>query len=91
MDIDIIHPTLKKRVVSIGAISIIVPLLLLSSIEFNGYINNLSLVKYALAQQDSTNNNNVGNTQSNISNQSFSSSSPSQLRNCKQQQLLYLS
>ena len=52
MDIGIIHPTLKKRCVSIAAIAIIVPLLLLSSIEFNGHNNNnLSLVKYALAQQ----------------------------------------
>ncbi|MGC2599359.1 MAG: cupin domain-containing protein [Nitrososphaeraceae archaeon] len=64
MDIGIIHPTLKKRCVSIAAIAIIVPLLLLSSIEFNGHINNnLSLVKYALAQQgNSSSNSNVSNT-----------------------------
>ena len=77
MDNNIIYCALKKQCVCITAITVIVPLLLFSSIEFSGYNNNnLSLVKYALAQQDSTNNNNVGNTQSNISNQSSSSSSP---------------
>ena len=52
----------KKRSVSIAAIAIIVPLLILSSIEFNGHNNtNLSLVKYAQAQQgnSSSSNSNV--------------------------------
>jgi mannose-6-phosphate isomerase-like protein (cupin superfamily) len=61
-----IHPIIKKRCVYIAAIAIIVPLLLLSSIEFNGHNNtNLSLVKYALAQQ--------GNNSSTGSNNSVSS------------------
>ena len=58
----------------ITAITVILPLLLLSSTEFSGYNNNnLSLVKYAVAEQGSSSNNNVGNTMSNISNQSSSS------------------
>lgn len=62
-----IHPILKKRCVAIAAIAIIVPLLLLSSIEFNGHNNtSLSLVKYALAQQG--NSSNSGNNSSLSSN-----------------------
>lgn len=37
----------------LGVMTIIVPLLLLSSIGFSGYNSNLSLVKYALAQEGS--------------------------------------
>ena len=75
IDNNIIYPALRKQYFFIAAIIVIVPLFLFSSIEFsNGYNNNLSLVKYALAQSDSTNNNNVYNTQSNISNQSSSTS-----------------
>jgi hypothetical protein len=44
--------------------AIVVPLLLLSSIGFSGYISNLSVVKYALAQQGS----NKTNAMSNMSN-----------------------
>ena len=46
----------------LGVMTIIVPLLLLSSIGFSGYNSNLSLVKYALAQQGSN------KTMSNMSN-----------------------
>jgi len=35
----------------LGVMAIAVPLLLLSSIGFSGYNSNLSIVKYALAQQ----------------------------------------
>jgi mannose-6-phosphate isomerase-like protein (cupin superfamily) len=49
----------------LGVMAIVVPLLLLSSIGFSGYNNNLSLVKYALAQQGS---NKSTNTMSNMSN-----------------------
>ena len=70
MDNSIICHALKKRCISIAAIAIIVPLLLLSSIEFSGHNNNLSLVKYALAQQGSSSNGNVSNAMSNMSNQS---------------------
>jgi mannose-6-phosphate isomerase-like protein (cupin superfamily) len=45
--------------------AIVVPLLLLSSIGFSGYNSNLSVVKYALAQQGS---NKTTNTMSNMSN-----------------------
>ena len=76
MDNNIIYLVLKKQCVCIAAITVIVPLLLLSSTEFRGYNNNLSLVKYAVAEQGSTNNNNIYNTMSNISNQSSSSSPP---------------
>ena len=48
---------------SLAAMVIIVPLLLLSFIGFTGYNNNLSLVKYVLAQQGSS----KTNTMSNIS------------------------
>ena len=44
---------------------IVIPLLLLSSIGFSGYNSNLSVVKYALAQQGS---NKTTNTMSNMSN-----------------------
>lgn len=68
------HHISKKQHVSIATISIIVPLLLLSSIEFSGYNsdNSMSLIKYALAQQPSSSNSNVSNTMSNMSNQSSS-------------------
>ena len=69
MNNNIFYPALKKQCFCIAAITVIIPLLLFSSIEFSGYNNNLSLVKYALAQQES---NNVGNTMSNIQNQSSS-------------------
>jgi hypothetical protein len=46
----------------LGVMTIIVPLLLLSSIGFSGYNSNLSLVKYALAQKGSN------KTMSNMSN-----------------------
>jgi mannose-6-phosphate isomerase-like protein (cupin superfamily) len=49
----------------LGVMAIVVPLLLLSSIRFSGYNSNLSLVKYALAQQGS---NKTSNTMSNMSN-----------------------
>ena len=66
MDIGIIYPTSKKRSVSIAAIAIIVPLLLLSSIEFNGHNNtNLSLVKYAQAQQGNSSSGSNSNVSSN--------------------------
>lgn len=75
MDNIIIYPELRKQYFVIAAIIVIVPLFLFSSIGFSGYNNNLSLVKNAVAQPDSTNNNNdVYNTQSNISNQSSSPS-----------------
>jgi hypothetical protein len=48
----------------LGVMAIVVPLLLLSSIGFGGYNSNLSIVKYALAQQGS----NKTNTMSNMSN-----------------------
>lgn len=69
-----IHHISKKQHASIATISIIVPLLLLSSIEFSGYNNDnsMSLIKYALAQQPSSSNSNVSNTMSNMSNQSSS-------------------
>lgn len=65
---NILSPVLKKQYVCIAAITVVVPLLLLSSIEFSDY-NNVSLVEYALAQQDGNNNDNLGNTMSDISNQ----------------------
>jgi mannose-6-phosphate isomerase-like protein (cupin superfamily) len=77
IDNNIIYCALKKQCFRIAAITVIVPLLLFSSIEFSGYNNSLSLVKNAVAQPDSTNNNNnndVYNIQSNISNQSSSTS-----------------
>ena len=46
----------------LGVMAIVVPLLLLSSIGVSGYNSNLSLVKYALAQQGSN------KTMSNMSN-----------------------
>jgi hypothetical protein len=77
MDNNIIYSALKKQCVCIAAITVMVPLLLFSSIEFSGYNNNsLSLVKYAVAQQDGSSNNNVGNTMSIILNQPSSSSVP---------------
>jgi mannose-6-phosphate isomerase-like protein (cupin superfamily) len=49
----------------LGVMAIVVPLLLLSSIGFSGYNSNLSIVKYALAQQGS---NKTSYTMSNMSN-----------------------
>jgi mannose-6-phosphate isomerase-like protein (cupin superfamily) len=69
MNNNIFYPALKKQCFCIADITVIIPLLLFSSIEFSGYNNNLSLIKYALAQQES---NNVGNTMPNIQNQSSS-------------------
>jgi mannose-6-phosphate isomerase-like protein (cupin superfamily) len=46
----------------LGVMAIVVPLLLLSSIGFSGYNSNLSVVKYALAQQG------TNKTMSNMSN-----------------------
>jgi mannose-6-phosphate isomerase-like protein (cupin superfamily) len=69
MDKNIVSPALKKQYICMAAITVIVPLLLLSSIEFSDYNNDLSLLKYALAQKDGSNNDNVGNTMSNISDQ----------------------
>ena len=69
MNNNIFYPALKKQCFCIAAITVIIPLLLFSSIEFSGSNNKLSLVKYALAQQES---NNVGNTMPNIQNQSSS-------------------
>ncbi|MGB9167289.1 MAG: cupin domain-containing protein [Nitrososphaeraceae archaeon] len=69
MNNNIFYPALKKQCFCIAAITVIIPLLVFSSIEFSGSNNKLSLVKYALAQQES---NNVGNTMPNIQNQSSS-------------------
>jgi mannose-6-phosphate isomerase-like protein (cupin superfamily) len=58
----------KNRIAMInplGVMAIVVPLLLLSSIGVSGYNSNLSVVKYALAQQSS---NKTTNTMSNMSN-----------------------
>lgn len=50
----------KKQHTSIAAIIITIPLLLLSSMEFNGHNNNnLSFVKYAFAQQGNISNTRV--------------------------------
>lgn len=49
----------KTQYASMAVIVIVVPLLLLSSIEFNGHNNNPSFVKYALAQQRNISNSNV--------------------------------
>ena len=55
MNNNIFYPALKKQCFCIAAITVIIPLLLFSSIEFSGSNNKLSLVKSALAQQESNN------------------------------------